>query len=147
PAARNPGAAAGATLFALLWGAAAWALIHYKAPLVFPVVFGLTELIVIWISLRMWLGVSRVTVRPGTLLLASGLGYPYRQRTLPASAIADITVAIGMQAGAVPYYDLVVRQKDGTKVTAGSSVREKREAEWLAVTLKGALGLPATPPS
>jgi hypothetical protein len=52
-----------------------------------------------------------------------------------------------MQAGSVPYYDVVVRQKDGTKVTAGSSVREKREAEWLAVTLKGALGLPATPPS
>jgi hypothetical protein len=147
PPARNPGAAAGATLFALLWGAVAWALIHYKAPLVFPVVFGLTELLVIWISLRMWLGVSRVTARPGTLLLASGLGYPYRQRTLPASAIADITVAIGMQAGSVPYYDVVVRQKDGTKVTAGSSVREKREAEWLAVTLKGALGLPATPPN
>jgi hypothetical protein len=147
PPARNLGAAIGATLFAVVWGSAAGALIHYKAQLVFPIVFGLTELLIIWIALRIWLGVSRVTARPGTLLLASGLGYPYRQRTLPASAIADVTVAIGMQAGSVPYYDLVVRQKDGTKVTAGSSVRDKREAEWLAVTIKNALGLPAAPPS
>ena len=43
---------------------------------------------------------------------------------------------IGMQAGNVPYYDLEVRLKNAKKVVAGRSVRDKREAEWLAATIK-----------
>jgi hypothetical protein len=39
------------------------------------------------------------------------------------------------------YYDVVIRRKDGKKTTAGRSVRDKREAEWLAATIKKALGI------
>ena len=49
--------------------------------------------------------------------------------------------AIGMQAGNTVYYDVVIRRKDGKKTTAGRSVRDKREAEWLAATIKKALGI------
>jgi hypothetical protein len=55
-----------------------------------------------------------------------------------------VVPAIGMQAGSTPYYDVVVRRKDGGKIIAGRSVRDKREAEWLAITLKEALGLSAS---
>jgi hypothetical protein len=142
PPARNPGAAAGVTAFTLIWGGICWGLVHYKAPLLFPVVFGLSELLLLWVSLQLWLGVSRVTARPGMLLLAKGIGSPRGERTLPSAEVADVISAIGMQAGAIPYYDVVVRQKDGEKLTAGRSVRDKHEAEWLAVTIKKALGLP-----
>jgi hypothetical protein len=54
--------------------------------------------------------------------------------------VADVVSAIGMQAGRTLYYDVEIRRKDGKKVTAGRSVRDKREAEWLAATIKKALG-------
>jgi hypothetical protein len=85
---------------------------------------------------------ARQAPLPGMLRLAKGIGSPGRERTLPSADVADVVAAIGMQAGAIPYYDVVVRQKDGKKLTAGSSVRDKHEAEWLAVTIKQALGLP-----
>lgn len=142
PPARNPGAAAGVSAFTLIWGSICWGLVYYKAPLLFPVVFGLFELLLLWGSLHLWLGASRVTAGSGMLLLAKGIGTPGRERLLPSAQVADVISAIGMQAGAIPYYDVVIRQKDGKKVTAGSSVRDKHEAEWLAVTIKKALGLP-----
>jgi hypothetical protein len=143
PPARNPGAAAGVTAFTIIWGGICWGLVHYKAPLLFPVVFGLGELLLLWVSLQLWLGVSWARAGPGMLLLAKGIGFPGRERTLPVAEVADVIAAIGMQAGANPYYDVVVRQKDGEKVTIGRSVRDKSEAQWLAVTIKKALGLPA----
>jgi hypothetical protein len=46
---------------------------------------------------------------------------------------------IGMQSGKTVYYDVVVQLKNGKKKLAGRSVRNKREAEWLASTIKKAL--------
>jgi hypothetical protein len=111
---------------------------------VFPIVFGLCELLLGWVSLELWLGVSRATVRSGVLLLAKGLGYSGRDQEISRDSIADVVPAIGMQAGPTPYYDVVVRRKDGKKVIAGRSVRDKHEAEWLAITIKNELGLPST---
>ena len=145
PAARNPGAASGVTVFTVTWGAILWALLHYRAPLVFPILFGLFEILLGWFVLELWLGVSRASVRSGGMVLAKGLGYPGREEQISVDAIADVVTAIGMQAGSTPYYDVVVRRKDGKKVIAGRSVRDKREAEWLAITIKNELGLPTTP--
>lgn len=44
-----------------------------------------------------------------------------------------------MQAGGTPYYDLVLAREDGRQVPAGRGIRDKREAEWLADTLREAL--------
>jgi hypothetical protein len=144
PAARNPGAAAGVTGFALLWGTISWGLLHFHAPLLFPIVFGLFELLLVWAALQLWLGVSRITASSGTLLLASGLGEAARERSLSTASIADVTTVIGMQAGTTPYYDVVVQQKDGRKVVAGRALRNKMEAEWIALTIKRGLGLTRT---
>jgi hypothetical protein len=142
PAARNPGAAGAITAFTAAWVGITWALLHYRAPVIFPLLFGFFDLLLLWISLQLWLGVSRVTVRSGALLLAKGLAYPGREQKIAAEMITDVAPAIGMQAGSTPYYDVVVRRKDGAKMIAGSSVRDKREAEWLAITIEKALGLP-----
>jgi hypothetical protein len=44
-----------------------------------------------------------------------------------------------MQGGGRPYYDIVAVTKNGKTLTAGHSVRDKHEAEWLAATIKRAL--------
>jgi hypothetical protein len=141
PAARNPGAATGTTVFTAIWMGVIWFLIQFKAPLLFPVVFGLFGLLLIYGTLQLWFGVSRVTVDPGTVAVASGYLSPGRDRILSASEIADVSTAIGMQAGSTPYYDVVIRGKDGKKVIAGRAVREKREAEWLALMISRELGV------
>jgi hypothetical protein len=72
--------------------------------------------------------------------VASGYLFPGSENTLTTSEISDVSTAIGMQAGSTPYYDLVIALKNGKKVIAGRAVRDKREAEWLAITLKKTLG-------
>lgn len=58
---------------------------------------------------------------------------------MTASDVADVTVSLGIRAGTKVYYDIAVIHKGGTKLTAGRSVRDKREAEWLAATIRNAL--------
>ena len=144
PAARNLGAATGGTIFTAVWIAIVWFLIHVKAPLLFPIVFSLFGLLLIYGTLQLWLGVSRVIVNAGTIAVASGYISAGSERSLTAGEIADISTAIGMQAGSTPYYDVVIALKGWKKVIVGRSVRDKREAEWLAITMKKALGLDST---
>jgi hypothetical protein len=143
PAARNPELAVGTSVFMLLSGMMVVALVHYDAPVLFPIVFGLFELLLIVGDLQLWFGVSRVTADAGTLVVAQGYLYPVRERAIPVSEIGDFSVKVGMQAGSRPYHDLTVLLKNGKRVTAGRSMRDKREAEWLALTIKNALGLGA----
>ena len=139
PAARNPGAATSLTLFLLLWLGCIGLQLYFRAPLVFPVVTGLIGLLILIGVLDLWLGVSRVSVDAGTLTWATGYLFPGRERTLHKSDIADVVTTIGMQAGTTVYYDVSVVRKNGKKVKVGRSVRDKREAEWLAGRIRDAL--------
>jgi hypothetical protein len=140
PAGRNPGAATGGTLFTLIWLAIVWGLTHFKAPLIFPIVFGLFGVLLVYVMLEIWLGVSRVTMDAGFVTVASGYLSPGTERRISASEVAEVSTAIGMQAGTTPYYDIVIRRMDGKKVIAGRAVRNKREAEWLAAMIRKELG-------
>jgi hypothetical protein len=62
-----------------------------------------------------------------------------RQRRVSSDEIAEVTTRIGMQSGNTPYYDLILVRKDGKRMSAGRSIRDKREAEWLAATMREAL--------
>jgi hypothetical protein len=111
-------------------------MISFEAPTFLVLVFGLFGVLVLWGVLELWLRVTRVTADGGTVVLASGYLLPARERRLPAAAIVDVRARIGMQAGGRPYYDLVLMGADGKAMTAGHGIRDKREAEWLAATLK-----------
>jgi hypothetical protein len=97
--------------------------------------------------MELWLRVSRVVAGDGSLTVASGYIIAGGERALPASAIQNVTTRIGMQSGTRPYYDIVVTTRDGKKVIAGRSVRDKREAEWLAATIRQAIHIPSPSPS
>jgi hypothetical protein len=141
PALRNPGVAAGFIAFTLGWSGVVLALLKFGAPLLFPIVFGLFWILLVVVTLQQCLGVIRVVAQPGSLQVAEGYLSAGRERTIPAQEIADITLKIGMQAGSRPYYDVMVIRTNGKQVAAGRGVRDKREAEWLAATLKRELGL------
>jgi hypothetical protein len=45
-----------------------------------------------------------------------------------------------MQSGSTVFYNLAVVQTNGRSTNAGSGIRDKREAEWLAGLVRQALG-------
>jgi hypothetical protein len=139
PAGRNPGAAIGLTTFMIIWWAAVGIQLYFGVPVIFPIVTSLFGLLITVGVLERWLKVSRVVVGAGSITVATGYLHPGRERRIAAGEVSDVVTAIGMQAGKVPYYDVEILRKDGKKVVAGRSVRDKREAEWLAATIKRAL--------
>ena len=139
PAARNLGAAVSLTVFLVLWLAGLGLQIYFGAPLIFPIVTALFAMLFLIAVLDLWLQVSRVTVNAGGVSWATGYVVPGRERTISAGEIADVTAAIGMQAGSSVYYDIVLVRKVGRKAKVGHSIRDKREAEWLAETIKRAM--------
>ena len=144
PAARNLGAAVSLTVFLVLWIAGLGLQIYFGAPLIFPIVTAFFAILFLIAVLDLWLQVSRVTVNAGVLSWATGYVVPSRERTISAREIADVTATIGMQAGSRVYYDIVLVRKVGKKAKVGHSVRDKREAEWLAETIKKELGAPTS---
>ena len=141
PAARNPGAALGLTVFTLLWSGIVAALIRFHAPLFFPVVFGAFGLLLVVGTLELWLTVSRVVVSKGSITVAQGYIYAGSEKIIPSAQIASVITKIRMQAGSRPYYDVMLVTTAGKQIAAGRWVRNKREAEWLAATMKEELGL------
>jgi hypothetical protein len=139
PAARNPAASAGLTAFLAIWLLVVWAMLHFEVPLLFRVIFGGFALLLVAAAAGSWFGVSRVAIGDGSVTVARGLFVPWRERRLAAGDITEVTTRIGMQVGGTPYYDLMLVRQNGRKVPAGRAIRDKREAEWLADTVREAL--------
>lgn len=138
-AARNPGPAAGLTAFAGVWTAIVAGLPRLGAPLLFPVVFGLVDLLLLGAVLQLWTGTSRVRVSGGAFAVTRrvlGLGWT---RRIPADRIERIETPVGMQTGQRVFYALRARTRDGRRLGCAGGIPDKREAEALAALLEGAL--------
>jgi hypothetical protein len=89
--------------------------------------------------LTLYIGFLRTTVtagREGLAITSRLLGLSWTVRA-PASDVGEISLKVGMQVGTTPYYDLkIARVSGGRPLTISSSLRDKREAEWLAAEIK-----------
>jgi hypothetical protein len=139
PPARNPGFAIGITVFTAIWLGAIALMRALYAPILFPIVFGLFALLLIYFLLEAWLGVTLVTAGNGQVTIATGWLVPRRERTLRAGEIAGVTTRLASQQGDTAFYDISIETTAGARVAAGRSVRDKREAEWLAATIAKAV--------
>jgi hypothetical protein len=139
PPARNLGLAIGITVFTAIWLGAVALLLVFHAPIMFPIVFGSLALLLVYLLLGAWLGVTRVTAGDGQVTIATGWLVPRRERTLKAEEIKGVTTRIASQQGTTGFYDITIETTAGTRVAAGRSVRDKREAEWLAATIANAV--------
>lgn len=141
PAARNPGVALGATVFLVIWlGATAW-ITTAGAPIIFPLVFGLFGVLLLYVVLLMWFGTMRVVAGRTVLAVTQGFLFVKRTKRLDPAAAEDVTVDMGMQSGRRVFYRIHILGADGTKVNAGRGIDDKREAEWLASHIKSAIKL------
>jgi hypothetical protein len=139
PAARNKGAAMSLSAFAVLWTAAIAFMTAVHVPLLFPIVFGLFDFLIVYIALTLWLEVVRVRANLAGVKVARGIGAPGVERFVPTSESADVRLAIGMYAGTNVWYDLALATTGGRTVPLGGGMSDKHEAEWLAMRIKDAL--------
>lgn len=140
PAARNLGAALGGAGFTLVWTGVIWFLLHARAPLLFPIVFGLFELLLLWLCAELWLRSSRVVISPQQVTVSHRWLVLRRATTIPAVDVTGITTRVGMTSGHRSYYDLRLNRRNGRPVTLGTAVPGKVEAEWLGREMTLALG-------
>ncbi len=139
PPARNVGPAIGLTVFLALWIGIVMLIQRLDAPLIFSVVFGFFAFVLLVAVLNLWFGATRVLIESHTVRVTSGLVFASRTRALRSQDIEEIKVTVGMQSGKTAYHRLTMVTAAGPKVTAGTGIRDRREAEWLARTMKEAL--------
>jgi hypothetical protein len=139
---RNVSVAIALTLFTSIWSAVIWFMMTQGAPIFFPIIFGLFDLLLLYAVLQLWFGVSKVLIESGQVQVTSGFLWLGVSKVIPCSQVEDIQISIGMQSGGrtgTPYYNIELLTNDKKKVNLGRSIKDKRQAEWLATTLKDAV--------
>jgi hypothetical protein len=140
--ARNVSVALVLTVFTLIWSAVIWFMMTQGAPIFFPIFFGLFDLLLLYAVLRLWFGVSKVIIESGQLTVTSGFLGLGVSKAIPCSQVEDIQISIGMQSGGrsgTPYYNIELNTNNSKKVSLGRSIKDKRQAAWLAKTMKAAV--------
>ncbi len=140
PAVRNLGAALGGAGFTIVWTGVVWFLLHARAPFIFPLVFGLFDVLLLWICAELWLRSSRITISPQEVTVTHRWLLLQSTSRIPAADVTGITTKVGMTSGQRSYYDLKLKRLNGRPVTLGTAVPSKVEAEWLAREMTAALG-------
>jgi hypothetical protein len=111
------------------------------AALVFPIVFGLFDALIMMWAFWLWVGVSAVAADRDTVSISRGLFLPSKTTRYASRTIRDVVVTVGMQSGSTPYYRIVLIDEGGKKIQVGWGIRDKREAEWIGQRLRQAIGL------
>jgi hypothetical protein len=132
---QNKGVAKGLSAFASLWTAICVALFFLDAPLLFRIVFPLSDALLIWGLLELWLTEYRVTLDRGLLTLTRRGFMSRAPIEIPLKWIRGVQAQIGMQAGNKLYYDLKVETADGSH-TAAASLADHDVASSLATYWK-----------
>ena len=148
PPARNRSFAAGLSSFVLLWSAFLWLMLVKGAPFIFPLVFGLFEMLLIYGAVQLWLGTSSVLIGEQSVRVRSGILGGGRMQEIACGQVAKVQTAITAQQGGAsgtPYYDIQLVRTDGTQVTLGRTVRDKNEAEYLVAEMQKMIASQAAP--
>ncbi len=122
---RNPGSAVGIGLFAAGWTAVVWALFHFEAPIIFPVVFGLFDLFFIWITLDLWFYRSVVEASPRRMFVRGGwLGFGIG-RSFPAEAVQRFEIKRSMSSGRHVWNSIKLHLRSGDSYTVAQSIASR----------------------
>jgi hypothetical protein len=142
PAGRNLGVSVLLLAFTAIWTGAIWFMIEQKAPLLFPIIFGLFDLVFVALLFGMLFVSTRFTADPAGLTLrwrALLLGGTTR---LAPHEIRHIQFRQGMSSGTRVWYDLQVETKAGRRHRLGGGIPSRVQAVWMADTLSKLLDVP-----
>jgi hypothetical protein len=138
PPARNRRLAVWTTVLALIVCGVTYSLAQAGAPLIFPIVFGLFALVLALFAAQYWMGTSRLLIGAKVRLQAGLLGGG-KTREIALTDVDSFDEKIQSQTlngTVVPYYDIVLRLRDGQSLTVGKMLSSKRETEWLVSEMR-----------
>ena len=145
PAARNQGFAAMTNGFFLVFALGTFFLSRVHIPIIFALGCAFFSLILLYITIQMWLGTTRVVIGSGLLSLQDGLLGGGKVQQFSCAEIESITTKITAQQGGAtgtPYYDIQMALRDRPmKITLGRTLRNKHEADWLVEEMRRLTGL------
>ena len=144
-AARNKNFAVSTTAFLLVFSAITFLLI-LRAPFIFPLAFGFFALLLLYITVQLWFGTTRVVISNSSLSVQAGLLGGGKVQRVALADIASIGDRITSQQGGatgIPYYDIELTLRNGKKLTLGRGVRDKHETEWLVAEMRRLAGVQA----
>jgi len=167
PMARNPGSASMMTLLLTVWLSFLWLLFHFHAPVVFPLVFGLFAVLMLWGCVSLWFKSSRITINSSGVTAVNRWLVFARTRRFAPDDIARFDTKPGLIVGAKVFFDLKLvrsaaeddfaarkeryqstgelpplkfRLRDASGVTLAGNISSKLEADWLVREMTRALG-------
>jgi hypothetical protein len=115
----------------------------HDTPVIFPLVFGLFALVMIYICAQLCFGTSTVTIGGGSLRVRMGILGSGKTQEIPLSQITKFQNAITAQQGGAtgtPYYDIQLLTSGGKTITLGKTLRNKQEADWLVSEMQRLMG-------
>jgi hypothetical protein len=130
PAARNPGAALGATAFLLIWSAFLWVLIAFKTP-VFAILFGLVDVLVFCLCFNLWFKQSRVTINSKNIRAAKRWLLFGRTRLFDTRDAARFDSKAGMTSGRQVFHDIQLITRAEKRITVATGLASQPETAWL----------------
>ena len=145
PPARNKAFAAWTTVFLAIFGSAA-IFLGFHAPLIFPIVFGFFALLLLYVTVQMWFGTTRIGISSSELLAQDGYLGGGNVRKFSFSELESINSRITSQQGdsdgtGTPYYDIELRLRNGRRVTLARTIRNRQEVDWLIAEMRRLTGL------
>jgi hypothetical protein len=131
PAARNIGTALFMTLFMLVFNGFAAAMFHFHAPILFPIVFGLIGILLIFGTFSVWFKSSRVTIDSTTVRATTRWLVFSRTRQFSANDVARFATKTGMQSGSQVFTDikLIPRGSDDTFAARKERFRDAKTSD------------------
>jgi hypothetical protein len=140
PMFRNPVRILVLTLFTAAWTGVVYFLGHSHAPVLFPVVFGLFDVLLVYGLLQSALGSSRIDAGNDKIVLSRTFAWIGTTREIPYSEVAQILAATAAQ-NTPPSYSLRLQTKSGEKITLADLIDDRQEARWVAAQLEKLAGL------
>jgi len=144
PASRNKGFAAMTNGFLVVFATATFFLSRSHIPIIFACGCGFFSLLMLYITIQMWLGTTRVVIGAGLLSLQDGLLGGGKIQQFSCADIDSITTKITAQQGGAagtPYYDIQMAVRGRTlPVALGRTLCNKHEADWLVEEMQRLVG-------
>ena len=135
PACRNLGMAVTLTVMLLVWAGATAVVVTLKVPHFVAFLLGGVNLVFVYAALRAWTRTARLVVNPEQITLETTLlGVP-RRRAIPAGDVSAIKTKVGLTTSTTVFSDIKLVCTNGKEITAASSIKDSREAEWLAAEM------------
>ena len=138
PAARNKGPASSLTIFFVIWSALFYLLL--RAPLVFPLFWGVSDAVLAYSCINLWFKSSRVTIDSTHVTAINRWLLFSRTRQFSATEVGRFATKAGMRNGSQVFTNIRLIRRARSAVTVAANIRSLVEADWLVEEMNKALG-------